>query len=474
MSWGRTILATVALAAFFAANLTGAAVRAELAPEAEDQVAAATVLLVALVLQVEDGVPTQEYWRVPLGSGVLVSAEGLILTNSHVVDLTALQSDDETEENTQGIDLEIEDAFLVYAVDGVADDPNPRYSAIMVADRPDLDLAVLSVIGNERGLPLNRPIGQDRVPLALNPAATADSRTLVHIFGYPVFGRDAFASAGVTTIDVVDGRVRSLESGPGLGDIRLIHIDATVSSGSSGGAVVDETGLLAGIVTEARGGAAGGSEAVAIPVSLALPVLAEAGWENPAPSPSPSPSPAAVVPPEPTATAESAPGTPIPSAAAGDGLYESPAYGFALSYDPALWIVGQTPVSDGHYDFFGVQTSFTEVLFGGIPYAGDAQGCVSDLIQLTAGEPDVVAAEPLVADDGAPVAGGDASDAFAGSLLTRLDEQTDTRRNQAYYVRCIVLEPGVSVLGIQQWSGGAIYGEAARQREQLLAGLILP
>jgi S1-C subfamily serine protease len=471
-----------ALMAVFWGDPGGATVRAQLRPEAEDQVAAATVLLVALVLELEDSVPTREYWRVPLGSGVLVSADGLILTNSHVTELTTLQNDVETEENTQGIDLEIEDAFLVYAVDGVDDDPSPRYSAILAIDRPELDLAVLEIIGNERGLPLRRPVSQDRGPVELSPSATVDPRQLVHIFGYPVFGHEVFGTVGATTVDIVDGRVRSLESGPGLGNIRLIHIDATVSSGSSGGAVVDERGQLVGVITEARGGAVGGSEAVAIPVDRARAVLSEAGWTDPAPSPSPP----VVVPPErgetPVATSEATTEAAIGSATTSSATavdlesYTSPTYGFTLSYDPSVWAVAYGPESDGVYDLFGLQTSFTEVLFGGLPYEGDAHACVTELIQLTAGEPDVVAAEPLVDANGVQVEGGDENDAFAASILTRSedDEDASARRNQAYYVRCIVLEPGVSMLGIQQWSAAAIYEGAARQREELLTGLVLP
>jgi hypothetical protein len=276
--------------------------RAQIDEAGEDRVAAATVLIVALVVELEDGIPTKEYWRVPLGSGVVVSADGLILTNSHVVDLTALKNDVENEENTQGVDLEIEDAFLIYAVDGMGDDPNPQYSATKIVDRQNLDLAVLSVTGNERGLRLSRPVGADRSPVALGPSGDVNARDLVHIFGYPVFGREAFADIGGTTIDVVDGRVRSLETGPGIGNIQLIHIDATVSQGSSGGAVVDEYGQLIGIMTEARGGAAGGSAAVAIPINRARTVLEAAGWVEPPPTSGPTPT-----------TTPEAPGTPEPA-----------------------------------------------------------------------------------------------------------------------------------------------------------------
>jgi S1-C subfamily serine protease len=306
------VLAGVLLASF-AGRLGSTSAQAQLDAATEARVARATVLIVALVLEVENGIVVREFRRVPLGSGIIVSADGLILTNSHVIDLTDLQNDVENEENTQGVDLEIEDAFLIYAVDGMDDAPDPRYSATVVIDQRSLDLAVLSVSGNERGLELSQPVGADRTPVVLSSSGAISSRDPVQIFGYPVFGSDSFPDAGSTTIDVVDGRVRSLETGPGIGNIERIHIDATVSGGSSGGAVVDEQGRLIGIVAQALGGAAGGSEAVAIPVNRARTVLTAAGWVEPPPTSAPTPD----EPTEPTATPTQTEETPaLPTATA--------------------------------------------------------------------------------------------------------------------------------------------------------------
>jgi hypothetical protein len=242
-------------------------------------------------VEVTRGIPTGEHERVPLGSGVLVSDDGLILTNSHVLDLTDLQNENEDEQNATGVDLEIAQEFLIYVVDSTDDDLDPRYSATVALDEPSFDLAVLQIIGDEDGRPLRRSVGDDRIPVPLAPLGGVSIRDPVHIFGYPVFGRASFADIGTTTIDVLDSQVRSLERVPGLRNVLYIHFDAIVSRGSSGGAVVDEEGQLVGVMAEARGGASGGSEAVAIPVDRARAVLVAAGGVEPSPTPAPTPTP---------------------------------------------------------------------------------------------------------------------------------------------------------------------------------------
>ena len=325
-------LAALALLVPFLGSASVDPVRAQLDSAVEDRVAAATVLVVALVVTVEDGITTGEYWREPLGSGVLVSHDGLVLTNSHVIDLTSLQSNVDTEENAQGINLEIEDKYLIYVVDGLDDDPDPRYTAEVVLNRERLDLAVLEITGDEDSSDLRREVGEDRPPVEVGEPGTVRTRDLVHIFGYPVFGFQTRA-IGATTIDTVDGRVRSLERGPGLGNLTRILVDVQLTAGSSGGAVVDEGGRLVGIVTEARGGDVGGSVAAVIPIDRALTVLNESGWTRPSPTPEPGPTsePSSFPPanqtatPSPTATAEPTPtDTPTPTATATQEPITSP------------------------------------------------------------------------------------------------------------------------------------------------------
>ena len=254
--------------------------RAQLDDAGKDQVAAGTVLVVALVNELEDGVLIREHEQFPLGSGVLVSADGFLLTNSHVVDTTFLRSDVETDAASLGIELEIEAEFLIYVVDDRSDAPKLRYTATLREANGTLDLAVLQITGDEDGDPLRSEI-VDRLPVPLAPPGPVENGDPVHIFGYPVFGDESFTDIGAKTIDVVDSRVRSLERGSGLRNVVAIHLDAAVSGGSSGGAVVNEQGQLIGVVTQRLDGTGGGGEALAIPIDRARGVLATAGWAEP-------------------------------------------------------------------------------------------------------------------------------------------------------------------------------------------------
>lgn len=165
--------------------------------------------------------------RASLGSGVIVSTDGYILTNNHVVASA--------------------DAIVVALRDG------RRVKARIVGVDPDSDLAVIKIDLN------NLPA----LPFKTTPAHVGD---VVLAIGDP-FGVGQTVTQGIVS---AQGR-----QGLGLNTYEdFIQTDAAINPGNSGGALIDVYGNLVGI-NSAIYSRSGGSMGIgfAIPVSLAKDVM---------------------------------------------------------------------------------------------------------------------------------------------------------------------------------------------------------
>ena len=163
-----------------------------------------------------------------LGSGVIVSAQGYVLTNNHVV------------EGADSIELVMADGR--------------RLTGKIVGTDPDTDLAVLKV--NAENLPAIT-LGNDEALQVGDP---------VLAIGNPF---------GVTNT-VTSGIVSALgRNSLGINEYEnFIQTDAAINPGNSGGALIDANGNLIGINT-AIYSRTGGTMGIgfAIPISLAKPVM---------------------------------------------------------------------------------------------------------------------------------------------------------------------------------------------------------
>jgi S1-C subfamily serine protease len=143
--------------------------------------------------------------RSDLGAGVVVNAQGLVLTALHVV--------------AAGGQIQVQFA------DGT------RATARVVRKQPENDIAVL---------------GADRLPQVVVPAVLGGGANVgdaVFPVGNPL-GLTGSLSAGV-----VSALGRTIDTGTGRALKGLIQFDAAVNPGNSGGPLLDRNGQVVGIVT---------------------------------------------------------------------------------------------------------------------------------------------------------------------------------------------------------------------------------
>lgn len=186
------------------------------------------------------GQPRRREERVPtgVGSGVIVSADGYILTNNHVV---------------TGEEEEVVDEIVVKLPDG------REFEAVVVGRDPGTDIAVLKVeAGN--ALPVVTLTNSDALRVG----------DIAFAIGNPL-------EVGLTvTQGIISATGRTDLGILGLGGYEnFIQTDASINFGNSGGALVDSEGRLIGINTAIMS-RTGGNIGIgfAIPSNLARSIMA--------------------------------------------------------------------------------------------------------------------------------------------------------------------------------------------------------
>ena len=166
--------------------------------------------------------------QLSLGSGVIVSREGYILTNDHVV------------EGVTDIQVTLADGRLV--------------AGKIVGTDPETDLAVVRVPAT--GL----------TPITFGSSDAAKVGDVVLAIG------DPFSVGQTVTMGIISATGRDIGNGSPFGT--FIQTDAAINPGNSGGALVDANGNLIGINTLIFS-RSGGYQGIgfAIPVSLAKTVM---------------------------------------------------------------------------------------------------------------------------------------------------------------------------------------------------------
>src|SRR3990172_4416310 len=170
------------------------------------------------------GAPQREQVRQSLGSGFIISPDGYILTNNHVVD------------KARDIKVALADGHV--------------YDAKLVGRAPDIDIALIKI--EAAGLP----------SVVLGDSDTAEVGDLVVAIGNP-FGLSHTVTSGIVS---AKGRV------VGIGPYdNLIQTDAAINPGNSGGPLFNIKGDVVGINTVII--ATGQNLGFSIPISMVKNVL---------------------------------------------------------------------------------------------------------------------------------------------------------------------------------------------------------
>ncbi|HET6144342.1 MAG TPA: DegQ family serine endoprotease [Candidatus Acidoferrales bacterium] len=166
-----------------------------------------------------------------LGSGVIVSPDGYILTNNHVI------------EGATDVRVTLAD--------------KRQLKAKVIGTDAKTDIAVLKVEGSDF------------------PAITVGDSTKVQVGDYALAIGDPFGVGQTVTMGIISAMNRG---NLGIEDYEdFIQTDAPINPGNSGGALINDRGELVGINTAILSHGSGGNEGIgfAIPINLARGVMSQ-------------------------------------------------------------------------------------------------------------------------------------------------------------------------------------------------------
>ncbi len=156
------------------------------------------------------------------GSGTIVAADGIVLTNSHVIAQSPICP---------------HDRIGVAVTDRPEQPPLLTFEADLLVNDPELDLAVVRIARTLDGA----PVAQEFPTVEIGDSDNLSLGDRLRVIGYPGIGGE--------TVTFTEGTISGFVSVPGFGDRSWLKTDATISGGNSGGLAVDGDGFLVGIPT---------------------------------------------------------------------------------------------------------------------------------------------------------------------------------------------------------------------------------
>jgi serine protease Do len=216
---------------------TGA--RATATPEAADLTDVVAAVRDSVVTITSEGFSSRGFQQIPstgVGSGIVLTGDGYILTNRHVV------------ENSESLTVELADG--------------QQFDATVVSVSDDHDLALIKIDATG----LSSAVIGDSDALEVGQTAIAIGSPLGTFTETVTRGIISGTGRTITVADETTGRPVTMTD--------LLQTDAAINPGNSGGPLLDATGAVIGINTAVSSDAEG--MGFAIPISAAAPLIARA------------------------------------------------------------------------------------------------------------------------------------------------------------------------------------------------------
>ncbi len=194
------------------------------------------------------------------GSGTIITADGLILTNAHVAMPSAPGLGVAYDDPTPRVDP---DSLVVSMIVSEDEPPVPTYRASVVAVDGYLDAAIIRIDQHFDG----RAISPGELDLPIVPIGDPDVLRVgdpLTVVGFP--------SIGFETVSLSAGRVSGFLGDDRIGSRAWIKTDAVVSFGNSGGLAANAAGELIGVPTWGLGEDTGGYSFIR-PIDLVQPLI---------------------------------------------------------------------------------------------------------------------------------------------------------------------------------------------------------
>lgn len=215
----------------------------------------------------------------PMGTctGTFQTPDGIILTNFHCVGHTDLYGEDDTGLGLSHGDFYHPQGLVVIApTKSDREVPKPTYVAQVRAANPDLDIAVVQIVGmlkEGQKLPAKLPI----VPIERGDSDQVKSRDFVAVLGYP--------GVGGPLLTYTEGQIAGFEDQNGDDEIDSFKTTANINPGNSGGLAVNADGQQIGIPTYGVSEGASKIDRIKM-INVAEPYIQQAIEGGTAPTPS--------------------------------------------------------------------------------------------------------------------------------------------------------------------------------------------